>query len=589
MRPPTSRELGGSARGERWVMARLSAGLPYDTDRDGIDRTVKAAAAAAQFSMAAAVAPLRALLASAAPVANGTAVWPVGADFKESAPRVYKAAAEALVSLGDAGAASSIEEHARVLERTGRTNDWKTWFSWITKLDPPRAARYAREKLDGAGSLGDAPWLDLALEAIVAAGDRAALPGLARLALLDSTRPHERCSLDVARLSLGEEAFTKRLRRSMVGPQKGPELVRECEPRFIRAVLGARPGDAAILLRYASPGDELGEPPHRSAEGSLDSVMVTDRAAHEARFESMKAAYGQLFGQVAHARDPATSAEERARTEADRAALLAGLRGRASGPEAVGNERRQRGLRNTPDWRAMELQRLALLAGLEDEPARASLYAAIDDPRDDTPAPFLAARFALELRLPEAIRHARELFSRGVRAPNRFRTSPFREARVRFFDAFVELAPPTDTSWAAAVFDQDEPTRQHAVSHLARKRPAAACSVVLDTAREQETRALPGAFHALTPLAEACAVDFLRLAQPATPVVPGAPVPPSPGWVPFKRALPPPSAELVTHAVTMLALSRDPRTLGLLHSPGREGKSAGHREQQIACLFRGEP
>jgi hypothetical protein len=142
----------------------------------------------------------------------------------------------------------------------------------------------------------------------------------------------------------------------------------------------------------------------------------------------------------------------------------------------------------------------------------------VDDPRDDSVTPWVAARAALDLDLTGAADHA----ATRLRIARTQHTSPVahgewvsrgRVTVTEHVDVVDRLAARGDVRFALGLLDRQGFARQAAFEHLARLKPKAACTTVAEAAAGAEEKSIQDAFWALTVLGDACREPMRRLAR----------------------------------------------------------------------------
>jgi hypothetical protein len=458
----------GPQRGKAHLLAQLAAALTRDP-RVHLDRARDAAVAAAYFDVREAIGPLRALLALRPdPAALGR-----GDGWARQGLRAE--AAFALAHLGDAASAPAIAELVAELEVRGQGSLWLDTLAALAAIAPAAASRYAIAFLGRAGDLrtsmpGGSPKL-AALDFVLASDRAAALPVLARLSRAEErgyARAH--CLLMAARVRL-DPGVRAAARRLLAGSYGGTWLA-ECVGDVI-AALGDDPADAPALVRH------LGRPDRGAALG--DASVADTRVL--------------ALVQALSARAPGEPpARERARGELRRALAERSRSLHVADARPAGSQLHGAVLHH------------AALAGLGDAAARARLEAILDDPADPSGAAWLAAEWALRLRLPGAAARTRALIERGVRAGHPDRRGPRSGgARARVLAAFAEHHP-DDDGWTPLLLDPDvsSDAAEQALFRIARRPPPETCRAVVGAARAARPEAVELAFLALTALGDAC-------------------------------------------------------------------------------------
>jgi len=169
-------------------------------------------------------------------------------------------------------------------------------------------------------------------------------------------------------------------------------------------------------------------------------------------------------------------------------------------------------------FRSRRALHLALGAAFARPGVERELYALIDDPRDDTVAPWVAARAALDLDLVGAADHAaaRLLIARTQHTSTVAHGEWASRGRVtvtEHVDVVDRLAARGDVRFALGLLDRQGFARQAAFEHLSRLRPKSACAVVTDAALGAQEKSIQDAFWALTVLGDVCRDPMRRLAR----------------------------------------------------------------------------
>ncbi|MFO0637532.1 MAG: hypothetical protein U0168_32310, partial [Nannocystaceae bacterium] len=388
---------------------------------------------------------------------------PAGADGTHAQMEVMALRAEAawaLAELGDDASAPEIAALVRTLETEGHGTLWEDTVRALTRLSAPAASRYAidflgrielqdlRMSMPGGGSQL------VALEPILAAHDRDALPVLQRLTAVDDLFGrgettlaipdiHGFCNFAAARLKLGEQPLRDRVRKAFEGSYSGTHVA-TCDNALMRA-FGDDPRDAAILLRHTGR-DDLG----------FDIGMSL-------------VAYDRIIALVASLAGRDDAAAARARKQ-----LREGLRERSGFPHVADPSH----VNFAPHFVALHH---AALAGLGEAASAARLHAMIVDPDDRSGVADLAALRALQLDVPGAIEDAAARLRLDLGFENAERSGIFSGVRVRLLDALQRRAP-DDARWAVALLDPERDVRERAMMLFAHDTPAGACEAVLDAA-----------------------------------------------------------------------------------------------------------
>ncbi len=462
---------------------RLLAALqpPAGGDLGGqIDRARDAAVDAVYFNVREAVPALRALMRQR-PEAGEIGTW---AEMGKQGLRAE--AAYALAHLGDDASADEIRDLVGEFELRGHGSLWLDTLAALAVLEPARASRYAIDFIGRAGDLrtsmpGGSSKL-AALDFIRVEERVAALPVLERRAKAEERGyAHAHCELMAARVRL-DERLRDAVRKQFLGSYGGSWLA-GCDGAVL-ARLGADPDDAAALVRHLGRDD-------RGMDFGIANV-----------------AYVRILELIAamDARLPGAGGPERERIRRAREVLRRGLEERSRWPHVA-----------DPKHANYALHYVALhtaaLAGLGDGRARGKLLALIDDSADRTGTAWIAAYWALRLRLPDAAARAGALAVRGVAYANTERRGfLYQDVRARLLDAFADLHP-DDPRWTVLLLDPDSGSRasEQALYRLSRHAPKGACDAVAAAARQARTEAAEHALLALTGLGAACVPAIERL------------------------------------------------------------------------------
>lgn len=430
-------------------------------------------------------------------------------------------AAYALAQLGDRASVAKMRTFLRELESDGHGFLWRDTLDALATIDPDAAARYATEFLGRAKiwhmSLpGGGPKTD-ALGYLTRANHRAALPLLRRLtanrgknADLDD---HTFCMMMGARVALGDEPLRSEVRTRLVGHYSGTWLA-GCEEHLYTA-LGNHPDDAAALLR------RLGQLRRPDAPHSGMDYGVTNRAymsvlrlvwrlrqtrardSRDALVERAKEAlHDGVDGMSRRWPEPISAADKRAAAKL----LRDGLRRRMRWPHVSepGHE----------DYGAhFAAMHMTALAGLGDHTALAKVHRMIDDPKDHSGAAWIAAYWAVRLRLPGVQDRVASLMRRGLGYTNEERTGLYQGIRTRVVDAYASEYP-ADARWAVMLLDPGD-AGERALYLLSRRRPAGVCAVVTRAAAAATPPGVEWAFLALTTRHQECRGELEQLAKNA--------------------------------------------------------------------------
>ena len=458
----------GPHRARATLLADLAIGAlaPGKNQSQRVDRARDAALDAVYFSVREAIPKLRVWLAEQRPTARDANDRVM---FDKQALRAE--AAYALAHLGDVASAPAIAALIEELETTGTGFMWGDTLAALAKLEPARASRYvigfAGRTTDWRTSMPGGGGKLAALEHVLAEDAAIALPVLARLAKREETGyDHAHCELQATRVRL-DERFRAEVRVQLLGHYSGTWLA-GCANAVI-ARLGVVPADAEALVRHLGRDD-------RGMDHGVANIAYTRILELETRLDRS------------------------APSEAARKLLRRGLATRSTWPHVA-----------DPSHSNHSLHFVALhhaaLAGTGDVAARSKLFALIDDAADRSGSAWLAAYWALRLRLPGATDRVAALMARGVATKDANRSGVFARIRGRTLDAFADVAP-RDGRWAVLLLDGDVDASERALYRLSRARPPGACEAVTRAAP-----AIPGssvmtqtdnAFLALTVLGSTC-------------------------------------------------------------------------------------
>ena len=414
-------------------------------------------------------------------------------------------AAMALAELGDVASAPKIREALLTMEvlRVGST--WRDTLQALRRLDRPTAAAYALDLVeriaDGKVQHGSGHDLGVVLDTLDPKDAPRALAALQRL----QATGHDGCLVTGARLRLGDAPLAKTVRPDLEG-SISTNLVATCYSQIVAAV---------------APGQSISEVPilllRARWEAMADlAIVLRDRGAAGAK---------------------------------DRAALSNGMRKKAA--------REPTGLRDHD-----ATYRAGALATLGDDAALRALYAIVDDPRDDTDRPWVAATYALRAGLPDAHAHAQKLLEMGIR---RSIGHPEVDALTSGVAAtwpvklIRELAKQKSPLSALGLLLRDHHAREEGMFTVSRAKPQGACDVVTKAAHlVVDSDVTDSAFWALTALGAQCQPQMESLARDAS----------QPGHV---RGM----------AIEYLAMVRAPSTQSLAERWASEGKRSSIEQASL--------
>ena len=457
----------GPIKARASLIANLAVGplAPGKNHSERVDRARDAALDAVYFNVREAVPALRAWF----------ALRPEARDAGDHVMLDKQAlrgeAAYALAHLGDRESAPAIAALVGEFETTGVGFLWGDTLAALAQLDPSRASLYAigfagrttnwKLSLPGGGSKL------AALDYIRPEHAATAVPVLEKLAAKEEHGyDHAHCELMATRARL-DEKFRVALRKQLLGHYSGTWLA-GCANSVIRR-LGASPLDAEALVRHLGRDDR-----------GMDMGVAN-------------AAYLRILELVAKLDGTPASATARQ-------VLRKGLETRSKWPHVADPKHANYSLHFVAFHQAA-------LAGLGDTAARARLFAIVDDPSDHSGSAWLAAYWALRLRLPGAVDRVAGLAARGVATSDANRSGVFEHIRGRTLDLFADVAP-ADGRWAALLLDADSDASERALYRLSRQKPAGACATVTRAATKLAASSVmtqtDNAFLALTVLGDTC-------------------------------------------------------------------------------------
>lgn len=402
--------------------------------------------------------------------------------------RLKVAAAQALADLGDFDGIGPVLQLVKEREDQDFPGYWEDALEALSRLDRRLTDSYARDLLDRAAR---SPGFDVAEQnrvrrALPLLTDRSAdaVGVLTRLSSAidddpDSPGKHLTCLVLAARIRAGDEALAKVVR---------PELATDL--RTQRAVQCY-----SELMPAAFPGDDPSE---------VDTLLFRHR-------------YEELVRLVRRIRVERHGGSDAADREAV-GKIRAWLANRAKDPDIA--DAASRGI---PARRTRALH-LALGAALGNSRAERDLRALIEDPKDDTVVPWVAARVALDLDLDGAadLASARLRLARTVSTSSVAHGDWPRRGRVtvtEHVEVIDRLAMRQDPRFALGLLDLQPFARQAAFERL---RTATVgfltCPIVTEAAAGSDEKSIQDAFWALSVLGVACQRPMLALARdPKTP------------------------------------------------------------------------
>ena len=384
-------------------------------------------------------------------------------------------AANALAQLGDASSAQAIEDLVTEFETDGHGTLWLDTLGALAVLDPARASRYAIRFLDRTSNFRmSMPGGSDKLHALDYVRDADALPVLERLATAEENGYDPAyCAFQAARVRLDPKLHAK-VRDMFAGHYSGSWLA-GCDTTVMKA-FGSDPADAAVLVRHFGRDD-----------AGLDYGMTN-------------VAYPRALELIASGKLDAKAT----------AILTAGLAEQAKYPH-IADPTNERYSLHFVAYNA------AAQAGLGDATARDRLYAIIDDDRERTGTAWLAAYWAIRLRLPGAADHAGALMVRGLAYGNDTRNGVFEDLRVKVVDAYAD-AFPDDPRWAIALlspqgYGGEGNAAERAMYRLGRHAPPNVCATVTAAAAHANQDATEFGLLALTELGATCLPELEKLAD----------------------------------------------------------------------------
>lgn len=399
--------------------------------------------------------------------------------------RLKVAAAQALADLGDNSSVVPMLAFLESREKADFPGYWEDTLQALARLDPAAAEVYALAVLARSGEstehdVGEQNRVRRALPLIVTPSARAVdvLTKLSNAVDDDPAHPgkHLTCLVLAARIRGGDVTLRDEVR---------PELATD-----IRTQRGAQ--CYSELVAAAFPGQDASE---------VETLLFRHR-------------YEELLLLVSSIRSRETRGQLTARDREAQRKIRAWLQERAADPDIA--DAASRGI---PSRRTRALH-LALSAALGDQAAQRSLYALVDDAKDDTIAPWVGARAALDLGLDGAADHAaaRLRLAHGTHTSTVAHGEWASRGRVvvtEHVEVIDRLASRGDVRFALGLLDRQSFARQAAFEHLARARPVSACGVVVAAARGAEEKSIQDAFWALTVLGDACRDPMRALASDA--------------------------------------------------------------------------
>ncbi len=385
-------------------------------------------------------------------------------------------AASGLAHLGDTASAAAIAELVGEFEHDGYGSLWDDTLAALALIDPARASRYALDFLgrttDFKMSMPGGSDKLIALDYLRAdEHPEAVLEQLARRE--EHGYDPAYCRFQAARVRF-DAAWHANVRKQLLASYSGTWLA-GCA-NAILATFGSDADDAAALIRHL---------------GRDDTGMD---------FGVTNLAYQRILELIEKlpAGDPA------------RGVLHKGLAERSAWPHVAKPSHPNYSLHFVAFHRAA-------LAGLGDAEARTALFALIDDPAEHEGNAWLAAYWALRLRLPGAADHAGALIVRGVGYANGDRRGVFENLRAHVLDVFAERFP-DDPRWTVLLLDGETLSlaSEQAMAKLSRHPPPKTCATVTAAAKHAATVAANHAFLALTVLGTTCLPELEQLADDAT-------------------------------------------------------------------------
>ena len=452
----------GPIRAKQQILAALHVGeLVPGTNHDAeVDPARDAALDAMYFNITDAIPKLRKLM--------DLQLLPRDRDnhvlFEKQGLRVE--AAHALAHLGDTQSAQKIADLVVELETDGYGTLWSDALASLAVIDPARASRYAIDFVGrtkewkmsmpgGSSKLG-------ALDYILTPD---AVPMLERAAK-DTTYDHAECLLKAAIVRL-DPKMRAEVRKDFVGHYGGTWLA-GCA-NDVMPNLGVEPEDAPALVRHLGRDDN-----------GMDYGMAN---ISYRRILDLELALGSD-----------------ARSNKAREVLRKGLVERNHWPHVADPSHRNFSLHFVAFHRAA-------LAGLGDADARRGLYELVDSSDREGNA-WIAAYWALRLKLPNAADHAAALVKRDLTFTNDGRGDVYRDIRTKLLDVFADSGDPR---WTAQLLDPDRDAAERALYRFSRAPTPKACDVVTEAARDATPEGVEHGLLALTVLGQQCLPQIERL------------------------------------------------------------------------------
>ena len=395
-------------------------------------------------------------------------------------------AAHALAVLGDQSAAPVIARSLVEWEQGPLLGLWKSTALSLFVLAPHTAEDYAVDLLQRLGRDGfqyskQHERLEV-LAFLSPRKRRASLDALRRLTAQPEAYDRDAdapgyCQLMAARMTLGDPLIVDRARAQIATSLRDNWAV-NCYSEWLASLFGARLDDVDTLL-FRVAYDRI-----------LNWLVVYKQHEKRARRDGD---HGKL-----------------AKIRAARQVLQAGLEKRSKDPRVSS----PRHVDFSTDTRA---KHFAALAALGDTNALRKLQAIIVDSEDRGDAPWLAARLAVELELPNAVEFALRRLRMGLTYTTEHRwirsgrIGPLETRRVQLLEVLVRTLGRQDLRWSVALLDREQAMRESALMHVARVQASGVCDVVADAAQEADRKAVQDGFWALSMQGSSCRGSMEKL------------------------------------------------------------------------------
>lgn len=368
--------------------------------------------------------------------------------------------AYALAHLGDTQSAGKLATLVRELETRGYGSLWDDTLAALAIMDPTRASVYATDFMSRASNFRfSMPGGTSKLVALDYILDPSALPVLAAIQPNDD---HAECRILATRVRL-DPALRAQIRKQFTGSYSGTTLA-GCAPDVL-AALGHDVDDIPALVRHLGRDD-----------AGMDFGMAN-------------IAYARTLELLATTALPADA----------RALLTQSLDARSRWPHVADPKHANYAAHFVAYHRAARGDVTALLA--------------LVDGSDDTA--WLAAYWALRLRMPGAADRVASLMTRSLTSRSSTRGDVYRELRAKTVDAFAD-AFPADPRWTVMLLDLDRDANERALYRFSRLTPARSCEVVTHAARAATATGTEHALLGLTVLGTQCLPQIESLFLDAT-------------------------------------------------------------------------